>query len=212
VSTKPSPPESSTSPSTSEPDRFTRAVQAFDAANTEDPNRVMDGGAPRPRELVDAERLSHWVSRLAPDASEALRLAARCQHIRRWESPRSTYPEGRIGYLEWRKALSRFHATTAGEILRAAGYDDETIERVRFINEKKSLKVDPDVQTMEDALCLVFLEYEIEEFATKHPEHKLIDILQKTWRKMSDRGHAEALGLPMSAGVLALVKRALGAA
>ncbi|HEX7671979.1 MAG TPA: DUF4202 domain-containing protein [Polyangiaceae bacterium] len=187
-------------------------MRAFDQANAEDPNRILDGGVLRPRELVDAERLSRWVERLAPDASEALRLAARCQHIRRWESPRATYPEGRIGYLAWRKALSRFHAKTAGEILRGAGYDDRAIERIRFINEKKSLKMDPDVQTMEDALCLVFLEYEIEEFATKHPEDKLIDILRKTWCKMSDRGHAEALALPMSAGVLGLVKRALGAA
>jgi hypothetical protein len=206
------PSTAATSQDASLSDRFTRAARAFDEANNLDPNRVVDAGIPRPRELVDAERLSRWIERLAPDASEALRLAARCQHIRRWEIPRSTYPEGRIGYLEWRKALSRFHAQTAAEILRSAGYDDATVERVRFINEKKSLKADADVQTMEDALCLVFLEYEIEEFATKHAEDKLIDILQKTWRKMSDRGHTEALALPLSAGVLGLVKRALGAA
>jgi hypothetical protein len=199
---------------TERPDRFTNAVLAFDRENARDPNHVVDGGdggVPRPRELVDAERLSRWVARLAPDASEALRLAAHCQHIRRWEIPRSSYPEGRIGYLEWRKSLSRFHADRASEILRAAGYDDRTLERVRLINQKKGLKLDADVQTMEDALCLTFLEHELEEFAAKHTEDKLIDILQKTWRKMSERGHAEALGLPMSPSVRALVERALGA-
>lgn len=158
---------------------------------------------------MDAERLSRWVARLAPDAPEALELAARCQHLRRWEIPRSSYPEGRIGYLEWRKELSQFHAARAGEILREVGYDAETIERVALINQKRALKLDPDVQTMEDALCLAFLEHEIDEFAAKHSEEKLIDILQKTWRKMSDRGHAEALALPLSPGVQALVGRAL---
>lgn len=199
---------------TERPDRFTSAVLAFDRENARDPNHVVDGddgGVPRPRELVDAERLSRWVERLAPDASEALRLAAHCQHIRRWEIPRSSYPEGRIGYLEWRKSLSRFHADRASEILRAAGYDDGTLERVRLINQKKGLKLDAEVQTMEDALCLTFLEHELEEFAAKHTEDKLIDILQKTWRKMSERGHAEALGLAMSPSVRALVERALSA-
>jgi hypothetical protein len=217
VSTDPSSPSGSSgsgpAPAT---DRFARALSLFDEANAQDPNRVVEGAATalrmRPRELVDAERLARWVDRLAPDASEALRLAARCQHIRRWEIPRTTFPEGRIGYLEWRKALSRFHAATAGEILRAAGYDDSTVARVRAINEKKALKLDPEVQTMEDALCLAFLEHEIEAFAAKHPEEKVVDILQKTWRKMSAVGHAEALALPMSGAVQALVNRALGEA
>lgn len=190
-------------------DRFAGAVQAFDRENARDPNQLMEGGALRPRELVNAARLSRWVERLEPDASEALRLAARCQHIRRWEIPRSSYPAGRIGYLAWRKELSRFHADRASEILRAAGYDDSTIERVRLINQKKALKLDAEVQTMEDALCLAFLEYELEEFAAKHPEEKLIDILQKTWRKMSDHGHQAALALPMSARVRGLVELAL---
>jgi hypothetical protein len=193
-----------------EPDRFALAVLSFDRANGADPNQVLDRGSQRPRELVDAERLSRWVDELAPDASEALRLAARCQHIRRWEIPRSSYAEGRIGYLEWRKALSRFHADRASEILREVGYEEATVERVRLINQKKSLKLDSEVQTMEDALCLAFLEYEIEDFAAKHPEGKVVDIIQKTWKKMSDRGHARALALPMTPPVRALLGRALG--
>jgi hypothetical protein len=159
---------------------------------------------------LQAERLSRWVARLRPDAPEALQLAARCQHLRRWEIPRNTYPDGRIGYLEWRKALSRFHADRSTEILRSAGYDDETIERVRAINQKRGLKIEPDVQTMEDALCLVFLEYELEDFARKHPAEKVVDILRKSWRKMSDQGHAKALELNFAPGVKEVVERALG--
>src|SRR5262249_40124494 len=160
------------------------AIASFDRANAEDPVSIDVDGCRRPRELVQAERLSLWVGRLQPDASEALKLAARCQHIRRWEIPRATYPEGRIGYLEWRKALSRFHADRASDILREAGYDDATIEHVRTINHKRGIKQDADVQTIEDALCLVFLEHEFEDFAAKHPKEKVVDILQKTWRKM----------------------------
>jgi hypothetical protein len=191
-------------------DRFAEAIAAFDRANAEDPVSLPAASEPRPRELLQAERLSGWVARLRPDAPEALRLAARCQHLRRWEIPRNTYPDGRIGYLEWRKALSRFHADRSTEILRSAGYDDETIERVRAINQKRGLKIDPDVQTMEDALCLVFLEYELEDFARKHPAEKVVDILRKSWRKMSDQGRAKALELNFGPGVKEVVERALG--
>jgi len=190
-------------------DRFTLAVSSFDRANAQDPVRLTVDGVERPRELVQAERLASRVDRLRPDAPEALRLAARCQHIRRWEIPRSTYPDGRIGYLEWRKALSRFHADRATEILREAGYDDVTIERVRTINHKRGIKQDADVQTMEDALCLVFLEHELEEFAAKHPPEKVTDILRKSWAKMSDQGRTQALALPLSPDALRLVQAAL---
>jgi hypothetical protein len=179
-------------------ERFDRAVVSFDRANAEDPVSLNVDGMRRPRELVDAERLSAWVLRLRPDAPEPLRLAARCQHLRRWEIPRTTYPEGRIGYLEWRKALSRFHADRSSEILKDAGYDDDTVERVRTINQKRGIKSDADVQTMEDALCLSFLEHELDEFMAKHPQEKIVDILQKSWRKMSDEGHALALALVTS--------------
>lgn len=189
--------------------RFEEAIAAFDRANAEDPSTVLVAGQERPRELVAAERLSRWVERLAPDAPETLRLAARCQHLRRWEIPRSTYAEGRIGYLEWRKALGRFHADRAAEILQRAGYGDDVVERVRSINQKKSPSRDPDVQTMEDALCLSFLEFELDEFSAKHPADKVVDILRKTWRKMSDRGRARALELPLSDRARAFVGQAL---
>lgn len=193
-------------------ERFRRAVAAFAAANGEDPNRLVVDGESRPRELVQAERLARWVSKLEPNASEPLRLASHCQHLRRWEIPRKSYPDGRIGYLEWRKELSRFHARKAAEILRGVGYDDDTIQRVERINQKKSIKLDPEVQAMEDALCLAFLEHEFEEFAAKHEDDKIVDIVQKTWRKMSPRGHEAALALPLEGRVKELVVRALAPA
>ncbi len=193
------------------PSRFEAAVRAFDALNAEDPTLERAGGVERPRELLQAERLSAWIARLEPQASEELRLAARCQHLRRWEVKRTSYPEGRTGYLRWRKDLQHFHAETAARVLGEAGYDAARIERVRAINLKQSMKQDADVQTMEDALCLAFLEHEIEAFAEKHPPEKLVEILQKTWRKMSPRAHALALELPLRADLGALVSRAVGA-
>ncbi len=190
-------------------DRFLLAIGAFDAENARDPTTVPDGGRLRPLALVQAERLAGWVVRLVPNASEPLRLAARCQHIRRWEIPRSSFPEGRIGYLEWRKRLSRFHADAASEILRATGYAEDVVAHVSAINQKKSLKVDADVQAMEDALCLSFLEFEIDAFAARHPSEKVIDILRKTWRKMSAHGQDEALRLSFSDSVKALVSSAI---
>jgi hypothetical protein len=188
--------------------RYEQAIAAFDAANAEDPHRLVVGNEPRPRELVHAERLSTWVERLAPNASEALRLAARCQHIRRWQIPRGSYPAGRVGYLQWRTELARFHADTAASILEELGYEREIIDAVRRINVKQGLRSNPDTQTMEDALCLEFLESEFEDFARKHPE-KVIEIVQKTWKKMSARGRELALNLPLSEPALALVTRAL---
>ncbi len=190
-------------------DRFDAAVAAFARANAADPHQLMDHGVSRPREVVQAERLAAWIDRVAPNASEPLRLAAHCQHLCRWEIPRATYPEGRTGYLQWRKDLSRFHASRAGEILRSVGYDDAIIERVADINQKRALKLDPDVQTMEDALCLAFLEHELEDFSTKHAPDLVVDILKKSWRKMSDAGHERALALPLSESVKPLVLRAL---
>ena len=190
--------------------RFRRAIEAFDRANSEDPNHQLSNGVLRPKELVDAERLSAWVDRLDPNASEALRLAARCQHIRRWELPRSSFSNDRIGYLKWRTELGRFHAETAARLLEAAGYDAATIDAVRRINVKQGLHSNPDTQTMEDALCLTFLEHEFEAFAEKHSDEKLINILQKTWKKMSPRGQSAAEKLALSSRARALLTRALG--
>jgi hypothetical protein len=189
--------------------RFARAIEAFDAANAEDPHSVTVDGRPRPRELAQAERLAAWVDKLEPRASEALRLAARCQHIRRWQIPRSSYPTGRVGYLQWRTQLGRFHAETAMRILEEAGYERALIDEVRRINLKQNLHSNPDSQTMEDALCLSFLEFEFEEFCAKYPSDKVIEVVQKTWKKMSARGHEVALQLPLSPASLAVVTRAL---
>jgi len=192
--------------------RFQNVVAAFDRANAEDPHTLSVGGVQRPRELVDAERLSAWVERLEPGASEALRLASRCQHIRRWQIPRDSYPSGRVGYLQWRTQLGRFHAETATRLLEEAGYERDLIDAVRRINLKQNLHSNPDTQTMEDALCLAFLEFEFEEFCAKYPPEKVIEVVQKTWKKMSERGHDVALTLPFSAASLDLVKRALSPA
>src|SRR5688572_14815512 len=135
-------------------ERFESAIAAFDQANAEDPAHEQVGGVARPRELVHAERLAAWVERLEPSPSEALRLAARCQHLQRWKIPRSSYPDGRVGYLRWRTQLARFHADRAAEILASAGYERALIDQVRRINLKQGMRSDPDVQTMEDALCL----------------------------------------------------------
>jgi Domain of unknown function (DUF4202) len=191
--------------------RFQSAIAAFDRANAEDPHRASDNGEERPRELVHAERLSTWVKRLEPDASEALALAARCQHIRRWEIPRASYPVGRVGYLQWRTQLARFHADTATRVLEDLGYERELIDAVRRINLKQNLRRNADSQTMEDALCLEFLEFEFDDFSRAHPTDKVLEIIRKTWQKMSPRGHQFALGLPLSSAALELVTRALKA-
>lgn len=188
---------------------FERAVAAFDAVNAEDPSSELQGGTSVPRELAHAHRLAAWIERLSPDASEALRLAAHCQHIARFRVPRTSYPEGRVGYLRWRTELGRRHADIAEGILREVGYDQEMIQAVRRINLKQGLRRDPDTQTMEDALCLSFLEHEYPEFCDKHPDDKLITILQKTWRKMSERAHKLAHGLKLEGRPLALLERAL---
>jgi hypothetical protein len=194
-----------------ESDRLSRAIAAFRALNAQDPNRIRDGASERPKELVAAERLAGWVARLEPSASEALVLASHCQHLCRWELPRGDFPDGRIGYLSWRKALARRHADRAAAVLRDAGYGDELIAEVRAINLKQGLHANPDTQTMEDALCLSFLEFELDEFAGKHEDDKVVDIIQKTWGKMSERGHAKALELAPSLPQTSarLVQRAL---
>lgn len=186
--------------------RFERAVAAIDAVHAQDPAR---DGAGRPAELVYAERMSAWLARLAPQASEALRLAVRCQHIRRWAIARGDYPPGRVGYLRWRKEESLAHAALAGQLLAAAGYGEQTIARVQSLVKKERIKQDAEAQLLEDVICLVFLESEFADFAPKHDEAKLVDILKKTWVKMSPQGQAEALGLKLPGPLAGLVEKAL---
>jgi hypothetical protein len=155
--------------------------------------------------------MSRWLERLDPAPSEARQLAARAQHIRRWTVPREDYPEGREGYLRWRKFLYRFHARQAAAIMGEAGYDGETIAAVERMVGKEGIKRDADVQVIEDAACLVFLEQYFPEFAKKYDEDKLVDIVQKTWKKMSEAGHNAALGLALPEELGRVVAKALSA-
>ena len=179
----------------SEAREYREALRMLDEAHREDPRRVTVRGEEVSWSLLYHRRLHHWVERLADPASESLLLAARCQHIRRWQIPRSDYPMDRRGYLRWRKTLLRFHAEQAHQILERAGYQEETMRRVQKLVQKLHLKLDPEVQLFEDAICLVFLENEFVDFLGKHEEEKIIEVLQKTWKKMSSQGHRVALEL-----------------
>jgi hypothetical protein len=190
---------------------FAAAISAIDAANAEDPNSLDSAGESRPKELVHAELATRWVHALQPDPSEALLLAARAHHLRRWRLPRSEYPEGRAGYHRWRTELQERHARGAGELLRAAGYTDAMVQRVGDIIRKRALARDPEVQTLEDALCLVFLETQFAAFAARHPEEKVVDILRKSLKKMSGQGREAANSLAFSATERRLLARALEA-
>jgi hypothetical protein len=185
--------------------RFDAAVGLIDAAHAEDPEK--EGG--RPKELLYAERMSGWLEKLEPAACEALRLAVRCQHLRRWAHPRNGFPEGKVGYLSWRKQASLAHAALAGELIAQAGYGADDVKRVQSLIKKERIKHDAEAQALEDVTCLVFLEFEFAPFAPKHPDDKVIDILRKTWPKMSPRGQAAALALELPARLRALVEKAL---
>lgn len=190
--------------------RFLEAIRRFDEENERDPNIVDDSeGVAQPHELLYAKRLTDWVLRMCPEASESLLLAARCQHICRWLVPRSAYEMTRSGYLRWRSDLKQFHARKSEEILREVGYDDATIARVRDLNLKKQLGRDPDCQILEDALCLVTLQYQLSDLVAKTDPAKMIGILQKTWKKMSKPARDHALSLPFSETERQLIEKAL---
>jgi len=193
----------------SDPERFAAALQQFDEENARDPNVEITSGVARPRELIYAQWLTDWVLKLSPEASEPLRLAARCQHIARWRIRRDSYPMTRPGYLQWRAELKKFHAQTAGEILRAVSYDDDTIRRVQELNLKKNFPNDPESRVLEDALCLVFLERQLAALAAKSDDEKMINALRKSWKKMTPTAHAEALKLKYGMREQSLIERAL---
>ena len=176
---------------------YEKAVALIDAANSADPNQETDtDGKAWPKELLYSQRMSDMQQRYAPDADDVMKLAIRAQHIQRWKSPRSDYPEGRQGYLKWRTDLYRFHADTAGELMAKAGYPEDDIERMKMAVGKRKLKVNPDTQLLEDVIDLVFIEHYMLAFASKHPEYdeeKWLDIIRKTWKKMSERGQQFAL-------------------
>lgn len=197
------------SPANSE--RFNQAIRRFDATNSRDPNVEVVNGQSHPRELIYAQWLTDWMLKLAPQASEALRLAARCQHICRWESPRDAYPMDKAGYLRWRAELKKFHAEKSGTILREVGYDEEMVRRVQELNLKKNHPEDPEVCVLEDALCLVFLERQLAPLAAKADDEKIVNALQKSWKKMTPAAHAEALKLNYAPRERDLITRALTA-
>ena len=185
-------------------------MAAIDAANAGDPNTIEVRGQVRPKELAHAELMVEWLARLDPGAGEAQRLAARAHHLRRWSLPRASYPAGRAGYLRWRTALRKQHADEVAGILQAVGYDDATIARTQAIVRKEGLGSDPDVQTHEDALCLVFLETQLAALVDDLDDDKMVEVIRKTAAKMSAAARALVTDLPMRASDRALVARALG--
>lgn len=195
-------------------ERFNRVLASFDAANREDPNRELLDGRDYAKELLYAERMSAMLNRYVADASEPLQLAARCQHIRRWEIPRASYPMTRAGYYRWRMRLRDFHAEIAAAMLSQAGYDDDTIAGVCSLVKKQSLQLDEEAQTLEDVIVLVFLESYLEDFVRTHnsyDEAKLMDILRKTLKKMSARGREAALTMiELPSLLLPTIRKAIG--
>lgn len=193
----------------SNPERLNAAIARFDSLNSEDPNTEVYNDKIYPKELLYAQRMTDWLFKVEPHSSEALQLAVRCQHLRRWTIPRRDYPMDLAGYNKWRNNLRKFHADLAGEVLQEVGYDAETIARVQFLVLKRQLKLDAEVQLLEDVVCLVFLENYFLDFARQHDEDKVVDIVQKTWRKMTPRGQQIALTLQMSPEAQRLVGKAL---
>lgn len=190
--------------------RFADAIAAIDGANADDPHTLDVRGRVQPKELAHAELMTEWVTRLEPDATEAQLLAARAHHLRRWTSPRTSYPEGRAGYLRWRTALKKQHAEEVAGILDAVGYDADTIATVQAIIRKEGLGSDPNVQVHEDALCLVFLETQLAATVDDLGDDKMLDVIRKTAAKMSPAGLAHVAEIPMRDHDRELIARALG--
>jgi hypothetical protein len=190
-------------------DAFAKAIERFDAENVRDPNLENDRGVPHPRELLYARRLTEWVLKLAPAASESLRLAARSQHLCRWMIPRETYPMTRAGYLRWRNDLKQFHAHRSAGILRESGYGPEMIEKVMDLNLKKNFPAEAESRILEDALCLVFLEFQFADLARKTAADKIINAVRKTWLKMTPAAHERALALPLGDQEKRIIQQAL---
>jgi hypothetical protein len=189
--------------------RYDAVIAAIDVANAADPNIIAAEGQAEPAELLYGRRMSATLARMAPDASEPLRIAARGQHIERWRLARRSYPEGRAGYLRWRKDAKELHAQRLGDIMAQAGYGVGDIDRVGALVRKEKLKLDPEAQLLEDVVCVVFLEHYLAPFMAKTEPAKLPGILAKTWKKMSDFGHAEALKLNVPPQVLRLLEQGL---
>jgi hypothetical protein len=189
---------------------FYNASELIDAENAQDPNSEIYQAKSYPKELLYSNRMYKKLMEFHPDASEEVQIASKAQHICRWKIARETYPMDRVGYLKWREDLKKFHAKTTAEILEKVGYDSNFIARVSFLIEKKLLKKDEETQLLEDVICLVFLEFYLDPFVQKHDREKMKNIILKTWNKMSDKGHQEALKINYSSTNLQLIKEAIG--
>jgi len=189
--------------------KFEKVIELIDQKNSEDPNNVIVLGKELPKELLYSQRMTKKLLEFRSDASQELQIAARAQHICRWKINRNQYPMNRLGYLKWREQLKKMHANLTSDILLEIGYNSEFIDRVTFLINKKLIKRDEGSQTLEDVICLVFLEYYFEEFAKKHPDEKVIDILQKTWKKMSAKGHDATKTINFSSKSRSLLKKAI---
>ncbi len=186
-----------------------KAFNAIDTANAEDPNQVLVHGETIPKEVLYSRRMSAWLERLEPEASDALRIACRAQHLKRWQSPRTNYPEGRSGYKKWRSELLQFHAAQASEILVRIGAGDLLTKRVAALIAKQDRASDREAQSLEDVACLVFLQHELPSFAQRHEKAKLITILQRTWKKMSKQSQELALKVEYPSSIDSLISEAL---
>jgi hypothetical protein len=189
---------------------FQNASAWIDAENAQDPNHEIHQSKTHPKELLYSSRMYERLMDFYPNASEAVQIASKAQHICRWKIVRESYPMDRVGYLKWREDLKKFHAKTTAIILEKAGYNEEFIGRVSFLIEKKLLKKDEETQLLEDVICLVFLKYYLDPFVHKHDREKMKNIILKTWNKMSEKGHQEALKINFSPENLELIKEALG--
>lgn len=189
--------------------RFENTINEIDTINRMDPHEEVGNGTRQPRELVYSQRMSRTLNEFSPEAPEVLHLAARGQHIKRWAIPRENYPMDRKGYLMWRTRLKQFHAELVGSIMEKQGYPEEDIKKVEDLINKKGLKTNKDAQTLEDVVCLVFLQYYFEDFISKHTVAKLTGIIRKTWGKMSEKGQEAARAIPHSEKAAEILKKAL---
>lgn len=188
---------------------FQKASTWIDNENALDPNQEIYQSQSFSKELLYSNRMFEKLMVFEPNASEAIQIASKAQHICRWKITRESYPMDRVGYLKWREDLKKFHAKTTAAILEKAGYDNAFIARVSFLIEKKLLKKDAETQLLEDVICLVFLAYYLDPFVQKHDREKMKNIIHKTWNKMSEKGHEEALKIKYSNSNLELIKEAL---
>jgi len=179
-------------------ERLRRALERIDEENMRDPNKEPWEGGVMPSAWVYGQRMTQWLFKLQPEPSPELQIAARAQHICRWEIPRDTFPANRKGYLDWRMRMYDYHAEKTLAIMQELGYDEDAQYQVNFYLHKRCLATNREVQYLEDCACLIFIEHHLLDFAKEHREQKVLRIIQKTWDKMTEQGHREVYGLELS--------------